>query len=111
MPSLVRTSRTSLDPEGGPRFLDLVLDRVWVSLRNASPPVIDDAWSSVEIEGGLVKAGLDMLLRPSKASRRSVTPSPLVERAKLWSETFSMCMRAGDILSSGEMPSPLIVES
>jgi hypothetical protein len=60
------------------------------------------------MEGGLAKAGfdIDMLLRPSSASLRSVTPTPLVDLAKLCKETFSMCIRAGEILRRGEMPSP-----
>lgn len=70
--------------------------------------MLDGACSRVEIEGGLVSAGLDIdiLLRPSSASLRSVTPTPLVDLAKLCKEMFSMCIRAGDILRRGEMPSP-----
>ena len=71
-----------------------------------SPPMKDDAWSSVEIEGGRTSAGLDMLLRPSSASLRSVTPNSRVDRVKLCNEAFSMCIRAGDIFRRGESPSP-----
>jgi hypothetical protein len=107
MPSLFNTSRTSPDPECSERFLLRVLDRVCVSLR-WSIPVLDGACSRVEIEGGLVSAGfdIDMLLRPSSASLRSVTPTPLVDLAKLCKEMFSMCIRAGEILRRGEIPSP-----
>jgi hypothetical protein len=107
MPSLFNTSRTSPDPECSERFLFRVLDRVCVSLK-LSTPVLDGACSRVETEGGLVRAGFDsdILLRPSNASLRSVTPTPLVDLDKLCKEMFSMCIRAGEILRRGEMPSP-----
>ena len=107
MPSLFNTSLTSADPECSDRFLLRGLDRVCVSLR-WSIPVLDGACSRVEIEGGLVSAGfdIDILLRPSKASLRSVTPTPLVDLAKLCREIFSMCIKAGEILRRGEIPSP-----
>ena len=47
-----------------------------------------------------------MLLLPSRASLRSVTPTALADRAKLCKDILS-CMRAGDIFSKGETPSPL----
>jgi hypothetical protein len=107
IPNLFSTSRTSPDPEGMVRFLVLDLDRVCVSLlASDSPPMVDGVWSSVEIEGRLAKAGFDMLLRPSSASLSSVTPTPLVERAKLCREIFSMCIKAGDIFRRGDIPSP-----
>jgi len=107
MPSLFNTSRTSPGPEFGERLLLRVLDRVCVTLK-LSTPVLDGACSRVEIEGGLASAGfdIDILLRPSSASLRSVTPTPLVDFAKLCKEIFSMCMRAGEILRRGEMLSP-----
>jgi len=52
----------------------------------------------VEIEGGCAIAELDVLLLPSKASRRSVTPNPHVKRARLWSGILFICIRAGEIL-------------
>ena len=111
IPSLLRTSRTS-SAFRDESFLDLDLDLVWVSLSvGSAPPMKDDAWSRVETEGGRASAGLDMLLRPSKASLRSVTPNPRVDRVRLCNEAFSMCIRAGDILRSGEIPSPRKVVS
>lgn len=87
------------------RFFDL--ERASVSLfENRSLAPIDEVWSSVEIDGALASAGLDMLLRPSRASLRSVTPTPCVERARLCKDTLSMCIIAGDSLSKGEIPSP-----
>jgi hypothetical protein len=112
MPSLFNTSRTSPDPECSERFLVRVLDRVCVSLR-LSIPVFDGACSRVETEGGLASAGFDndILLRPSSASLRSVTPTLLADLDKLCREMFSMCIRAGEILRRGEMPSPRTVFS
>ena len=46
-------------------------------------------------------AMLDMPCRPSRASRRSFTPTPLFERLRLWRERFEMCMRPGEILRRG----------
>lgn len=107
MPSLLRTSRTSPEPEGTGRFFDLDLGRAWLPLDDGcSDGMKDEAWSRVEMEDGLASAVLDMLLRPSRASLRSVTPTLLVDRAKLWSEMFSMCINAGDILRRGDTPSP-----
>lgn len=107
MPRRDSTSRTSPAPLGDERFFVLDLDRVCVNRRLwASPLANDDAWSSVETEGGRVKAGFDIPLRPSRASRRSVTPSPRVDLARLCIDKFSMCINAGDILSRGETPSP-----
>lgn len=109
IPSLVRTSRTSPVPLRVNR--DFVLDRVCVR-RMGSPPMCNgDARSRVETEGGRTRAGLDILLRPSNASLRSVTPRPLVDLAKLCSDMFSMCIKAGEILSRGETPSPRKVAS
>jgi len=51
------------------------------------------------------------MLRPSKASRRSVTPSPLVERTRLCRDIFSICMSAGEIFRRGDMPSERRTES
>lgn len=109
MPSLFSTSRTSPDPECSECFLVRDLDRVCESLR-LSIPVLDGACSRVDIEGGLASAGfdIDILLRPSSASLRSVTPTPLTDLAKLCKEMFSMCIRAGEILRRGEMPSPRV---
>lgn len=112
IPNLFKTSLTSPDPEGVERFLFLDLDLVCVSLRlPPSAPMLDGACSSVEIEGGLARAVFDILLRPPSASLRSVTPTPLADRAKLWSEIFSMCIKAGEIFSRGETPSPRTVFS
>lgn len=72
---------------------------------------MDGVCSSVEIEGGRVNAGFDMLLRPSSAPLRSATPTPLAERARLCCEMFSICIRAGEILRSGAIPSPRTVFS
>jgi hypothetical protein len=107
IPNRFNTSRTSTGPDGGPRR-DRVRDRGSMSLLSVP---MDEAWSSVESDGGFTSAGLDMLLRPSSASRKSVTPIPRVGRVKLCSETFSMCIKAGEIFKSGEMPSPRMVES
>lgn len=108
-PSLLSTSRTSPGPELIALFLLLDLDRVCVS---RSPPVIDDdALSSVEMEAGRASAELDMLLLPSRASLRSVTPTPRVGRVRLWRDMFSICIKAGDIFRSGETPSPRNVAS
>jgi hypothetical protein len=40
-----------------------------------------------------------------------VTPRPLVDLARLCSDIFSMCIKAGEILSRGETPSPRKVAS
>jgi hypothetical protein len=111
IPSFERTSRTSPAAEGPCRFLGRDLDRVWASRRLFSPLRMEEVWSRVDIEGGRAKAGFDMLLLPSKASRRSVTPRPRVERDKLWSDMLFICIRAGEILRSGETPSPPTVAS
>ena len=72
--------------------------------------MLDGACSRVETEDGLVSAGfeIDMLLRPSNASLRSVTPTPRVDLARLCKEMFSICIRAGEILRRGEIPSPRV---
>ena len=44
-------------------------------------------------------------------SRRSVTPNPRVERARLWSDILFIYIRAGEILGSGGTPSPRFVGS
>jgi len=46
-------------------------------------------------------------LRPSSASRRSVTPT--APRERLCKDILSICMRAGDIFSSGDKPSARVV--
>jgi hypothetical protein len=102
MPSLFSTSRTSPGLGVVTRFLDL--DRLRVGF--ASPPNWDEEWSRVEMDGAAINAGFDTLLRPSRASLSSVTPTPLVDRAKLWRERFSMCINAGDIFRRGEILSP-----
>jgi hypothetical protein len=107
MPSLLSTSRTSPLPDVTARFRD-DLDGVRASpVETVSLPVIHDPRSNVEIDAGLARAGLDLPLRPSRASLRSVTPTPRVDLAKLWREMFSPCIKAGDILRRGETPSPL----
>ena len=59
------------------------LDLVGASLWNPSVVCAIEVWSSVETEGALLtRAGLDIEERPSRASRRSVTPTPRVERAR-----------------------------
>jgi hypothetical protein len=88
---------------GRRRFFDFDRDGVILFVK---PLPIDEVCSRVETEGVFASAGFDMLLRPSRASLRSVTPTPRVERARLCRETLSMCIIAGDILSKGEIPSP-----
>lgn len=53
--------------------------------------------SKVLTEGGrgATKAGFDMLLRPSSASRRSVTPTPRLNFPRLWRERLSMFIKVG----------------
>jgi hypothetical protein len=105
IPNRVSTSRTSLDALGVEAFFTLDRDRVRVSLSAKSPVKTEDVWScEVEMDGDPARLGFDML-RPSRASRRSVTPSPLVERTRLCSEIFSICMSAGEIFRRGDMPS------
>ena len=106
IPKRVSTSRTSPAALGTEAFLtlDRDLDLVRVNLSPRSPLNTEDVWSSVEIDGGPARLGFDML-RPSNASRRSVTPRPLVERTRLCSEIFSICMSAGEIFRRGDMPS------
>lgn len=59
------------------------------------------------MEGALLtRAGFDIEERPSSASRRSVTPTPRVERVRLWSDMFSMCISAGASLRRVAPPSP-----
>lgn len=102
IPSLFNTSFTSAGPAS---LLRCGRDRTGVSLY-ASPCVID-VWSNVDSDAAVfVRLGLDRLLRPSNASRRSVTPTPLVDRARLAREMFSICMSAGATRTRGESPSP-----
>jgi len=44
---------------------------------------------------GVTKAGFDMLLRPSSASRRSDTPTPRLNFPRLWRDRLSMFIRVG----------------
>lgn len=93
------------------RFLIRDLDLVRVNLRATSHAMTEDVWSSVETDGGRTRFGFDILLRPSRASRRSVTPSPRVDRAKLCKEIFSIRISAGEILRSGDVLSARKVDS
>lgn len=103
---MLSASRTSpgLDELGGFLGFDRTGAR-GLSLELKSVPVTEGC-SKVEIEGALPRVRFDMLPFPSKASRRSVTPTPRDDRAKLASDMFSICIRAGEIFSSGEIPSP-----
>lgn len=103
MPSLFKTSRTSPGPAS--LFLCWGRDRTGVNFRDS--PCVADVCSKVDIEPAVSRRfGFDILLRPSSASRRSVTPTPRVERARLARERFSMCMNAGETLTRGESASP-----
>lgn len=59
------------------------------------------------MEGALLaKFGFETLLRPSRASLKSVTPTPRVERARLCNDILSIFIKVGATLMSGERPSP-----
>ena len=80
-------------------------ERVGVSLGKPVVPSgnTPDVWSSVEMDGTRpARFGFDMLLRPSRASRRSVTPTARAERARLCIERFSACISVGATLTRGE---------
>lgn len=104
IPSLFNTSRTSPGPANLLRCWPR--DFVGVSLRCGSGCATEEVWSKVEIDGArLERFGFEMLLRPSSASRSSLTPTPRVERARLWRDIFSICMRAGATLMRGDRAS------
>lgn len=68
-----------------------------------SPPVMVEARSKVETkDDALQRLGLDIAARPSRASRRSVTPRPRVPLDRLCIDMFSFFISAGDILSRGD---------
>lgn len=103
IPSLFRTSLTSPGPASLLRCCGR--DRTGVSL--IPSPCALEVCSRVDIDAAASRRfGFDRLLRPSKASRRSVTPTPRADRATLVREKFSICMN-GDTLVNGERASPL----
>ena len=61
-------------------------------------PRFTEVWrSKVFTDGGrgVTRDGFDMLLRPSRASRRSDTPTPRLNFPRLWRERLSMFIRVG----------------
>ena len=96
-------SRTSAGPPADLGFSGL--DLVGLNLVVEGSTYVG-AWSNVDKEGALfAKAGLDMLPLPSRASRRSVTPTPRDERDRLCNDRFSICIKDGASLKCGEIPS------
>ena len=108
IPSFVRTSFTSPCPT-----LFAFLEGVRLSGAIASPPVIVEARSKVDtMEDGRPRLGLDIAARPSRASRRSITPSPRMGRdCRLCIDMLSICISAGEILRRGDRLSPRMVGS
>jgi hypothetical protein len=102
MPSLFNTSFTSPGPAS--LLLCCVLERTGVSLRPSA--CVAEVWSRVDIDAAVSRRfEFDMLFRPSNASRRSVTPTPRVERARLARDKLSICINAVGTLTRGARPS------
>lgn len=102
IPSLSSTSLTSfeLSPFSA-LVLDLGLNKPG-TLTALSPDAECVASPKLDIEAGLwFSARVDAPLRPCNASRRSLTPTPRVERARLCNDIFEICIRPGEILSTG----------
>jgi len=104
MPNLSNASLTSLGAPGTLFFGFAVAETtLLVPLLRTLGALWMDSWFAVagrskvltDAGRGATKAGFDMLLRPSSASRRSVTPTPRLNFPRLWRERLSMFIKVG----------------
>ena len=104
MPNLSNASLTSL---GAPGILFFCLVVAEATLLGPALRTLREWWMELRFSGtgrskvftddgrGATRAGFDMLLRPSSASRSSVTPTPRLNLPRLWRERLSMFIKVG----------------
>ena len=104
IPNLSNASLTSLGAPGTLFFVFAVAETTLLGppLRTLSVFWVDPRPAKVgrsrvltDAGRGATRAGFDMLLRPSSASRRSVTPTPRLNFPRLWRERLSMFIKVG----------------